>query len=213
MKKWIAVLGFAVSALLVFACQAETTQTFDEGKHYFVLPYAVNTSEPGKIEVAEVFRYSCPHCFEFSEQMGKWVETLADDVTFVRSPTAAGYTDLEPHVRAYYTAQALGLTEKLHHKLFAAYHQAGRLKNQREIGDVFVGAGVDRDEFDQVFSSFGIDNQCKQADSRSRGYRVTSTPCIIVNGKYRIGVASAGSQAAMLDVANYLIEKERRVAK
>lgn len=213
MKQWISVLLFVVSGVAAFDCPAKETPKFEEGKHYIVLPRAVRTADPTRIEVTEVFRYSCPVCFEFTGKVNQWVKTLADDVAFIRNPTTAGFRQFEPHVRAYYTAQALGLTEQLHHKLFAAYQQQKKLKNQREIGDVFVAAGVDRDKFDKVFNSFGAISQSKQADSRSKGYRISGTPCIVVNGKYRIGVGTAGGQQKMLEVAKFLIEKERQSSK
>jgi thiol:disulfide interchange protein DsbA len=48
-----------------------------------------------------------------------------------------------------------------------------------------------------------------QAKARVRGYRVQGTPEVIVNGKYRVSSRNAGGFEGMLNVADFLIEKER----
>ena len=50
----------------------------------------------------------------------------------------------------------------------------------------------------------------QQADSKGKAYRSGGVPAIIVNGKYRIEGGMAGSNASMIRVADYLIEKERQ---
>ena len=49
----------------------------------------------------------------------------------------------------------------------------------------------------------------RQANSRARAAKITGTPEMMVNGKYRISIRKAGSQANMLKVADFLIAKER----
>jgi protein dithiol oxidoreductase (disulfide-forming) len=43
-----------------------------------------------------------------------------------------------------------------------------------------------------------------------RAAKITGTPELVVNGKYRISTRKAGSQANMLKIAEALIEKERK---
>ena len=214
MRKLLSSVLYTVVLFVAVGCQADSDARYEADKHYLVLPQAVRTSDPGKIEVAEVFWYGCPHCYQYSGTIKAWADTLADDVVFVRNPTTLGRRQAEIHTRAYYTAKALNNLDKMHGKLFSAYHdQKNYLRNEREIGDLFVEAGVDRDKFTSVFNSFGVISQSAQAESRARGYRVTGTPSLIVNGRYRITGQSAGSNAAMLDIAEFLIEKERQAKK
>ena len=49
----------------------------------------------------------------------------------------------------------------------------------------------------------------KQAGARAQSYGITGTPEMVINGKYRISARMAGSQTKMLQVAEYLINKER----
>jgi len=48
-----------------------------------------------------------------------------------------------------------------------------------------------------------------QAKSRVRAYKVRGTPEVIINGKYRVSTTKAGGFAGMLNVAEFLIDKER----
>ncbi|MCV6604982.1 MAG: thiol:disulfide interchange protein DsbA/DsbL [Porticoccaceae bacterium] len=214
MSKLFSVVATVFVLTVAVGCQAGSGEKFEAGKHYFVLPQPVRTSDPKKVEVAEVFWYGCPHCFQYTSKVKEWADGLPDDVTFVRNPSTLGRKTAEIHTRAYYTAKAMGNLDAMHGKLFSAYHvKNNHMRNEREISDVFVEAGVERDQFSGVFNSFGVISQSMQAQSRATGYRVTGTPCIIVNGKYRITGESAGTNDGMLEVAEFLIEKERQAKK
>ncbi|UTW44462.1 thiol:disulfide interchange protein DsbA/DsbL [bacterium SCSIO 12696] len=213
MRKLFSAVVSAFVLTLAMGCQA-SNEEYKAGEHYFVLPQAVRTSDPQKIEVTEVFWYGCPHCYDFSGKVEPWAKNLPEDVVFVRNPSTLGRRTAEIHTRAYYTAKALNKADEMHKKLFAAYHQKkNRLKNERDISEVFAEAGVPRDQFSSVFNSFGVQSQSMQAQSRVSAYRVTGTPNLIVNGKYRISGQSAGSNEDMLKVAAFLIEKERQARK
>ncbi|MGI9308442.1 MAG: hypothetical protein ACR2P6_04200, partial [Gammaproteobacteria bacterium] len=84
---------------------------YEEGKHYNRLTTAQGTSSPPeKIEVAEIFWYGCPHCYNFEPHIESWKATLPTDVAFVRIPVIWNPTN-QIHARAFYTAQALDVTE------------------------------------------------------------------------------------------------------
>lgn len=207
-----------LSALLLFsvgiiAVSHAAEPQFQEGVHYQVLPQPVRTSDPKRIEVAEVFWYGCPHCFEFSPMAEEWSKTLPEDVAYVRSP-AIWQPRMELHARAFYTAKALDVLDKMHQKIFDTMNvRRKRLKTEREIAEVFAEAGIDGEKFSSMFNSFGIISQVMQAKSRTMAYRITGTPAMIVNGKYQISGQSAGSNAKMLEVAQFLVEKERQAAQ
>jgi thiol:disulfide interchange protein DsbA len=117
---------------------------------------------------------------------------------------------MELHARAFYTAQALGVLDKVHGSMFAAMNvERKRLGSPDEIAELFVAQGVSRADFDKAFKSFGVDSLVKQANARARGARITGTPELMVAGKYRINTRKAGSQAEMLKIAEFLVEKER----
>src|ERR1044071_9047829 len=88
--------------------QAATPDKFEAGKHYQVISGAQPlTNTPGKVEVAEVFMYGCPHCFAFEPHIQTWLKKKPDYIAFVRIParwTAAAVL----HARPFYTAEMLG---------------------------------------------------------------------------------------------------------
>lgn len=188
---------------------AAAAQAFKAGEHYAVLDTPVRTSNPNKIEVTEVFWYGCSHCFHFESSVQQWKKTIAEDVNFRHSP-AMWNGPMEIHARAFYTAKALGVMDKLHQPLFNALNLERRaLKNADEIGALFATHGVAKADFLKAFNSFGVTSQVKQADARARSYKITGTPEMIVEGKYRVSARSAGGQGKMLEVVNYLVEMER----
>ena len=115
------------------------------------------------------------------------------------------------HARAFYTAHALGIAEKMNAVIFSEMNvKKNRLKNEEAIAKLFVKNGVDKGKFSKTFNSFGVTSQVGLAESRANSYRVKGTPEIIVNGKYRVSSTMVGSQANMLKVADFLIAEERK---
>ena len=57
----------------------------------------------------------------------------------------------------------------------------------------------------------GVDTQVIHADAMVEKYRVTGTPTIIVDGKYRLDVASAGGDPdKLIELVKWLVAKESR---
>jgi len=114
------------------------------------------------------------------------------------------------HAKMYYTALALKKIDSLHNAIFTAMNVNKKsFANEGEIAKFFSDNGVDPKDFAKTFNSFGVDSQVKQASAKVRGYNITGTPTMIVNGKYKV----MGSPEKMLDVVNFLIEKERAEMK
>ena len=196
---------------LAFNISTATAQgeQYKAGTHYEVLKTPVRTSDPKRIEVAEVFWYGCSHCFSFEPMVSTWASQLPEDVNFVHSP-AIWHKSMELHARAYYTAKALKVLDPVHQAIFEVMNlKRNKLASKEAIAGIFVAQGVDLDKFNKTFDSFGVVSATKQADARQRSYGIKGTPEMVVNGKYRISAKIAGGQGAMLKVADYLIEIER----
>ena len=200
------------AAVLLFAVLPVAAAEYVAGKHYEVLDPSVRTANPAKIEVTELFWYGCGHCFIFEPLLAKWHQKLGDDVQLVRSP-AIWHPTMELHARAYYTAKALGVLDRVHPALFEAMNvKQNKLATEDAIAEIFVANGVDEQEFRKTFNSFGVASAMRQADARQRSYRSAGTPELVVEGKYRITARMTGGHQGMLDVADHLIalERERR---
>jgi thiol:disulfide interchange protein DsbA len=205
-KSLAAVLASALLMLPV-ALDAQA-QEYVEGEHYDLIAPEIR-GKTDKIEVTEFFWYGCGHCYNFEPKLSQWKKSLDDDVAVVGSP-AMWNSLMEVHARAFYTAEALGVLEQVHMPLFQALNlDRKRLSSEDELADVFVAQGVDREAFSKAYNSFGVGSQVRQANARARAARIGGTPELMVAGKYRISTRKAGSQANMLKIADFLIEKER----
>lgn len=196
------------------ALEMPIAASYQAGKDYDVLSQPVPTADRDKIEIAEVFWYGCGHCFTFEPILEEWAASLPADVAFFRSPAMWDQQGvMQRHARIYYTAKALGILDKAHNAAFEALNLDKKpLRTDEEVAEFFKDLGVSREQFDKVFNSFGITSAVTQAEARQRSYRIQGTPELIVNGKYRVTARQAGSQEAMLSVANYLIAQERQSA-
>ena len=96
--------------------------------------------------------------------------------------------------------------------LFDALHRDHKaLRSINDIADFLAAHGLDKRQFLSTAESFVVNGRLTQVQAAVRRYGITGTPSIVVDGKYRI---SAGGQVAsydeMLQVADYLIEQQRR---
>jgi thiol:disulfide interchange protein DsbA len=213
MNRLLRIRPFALAAVLILWLPLLAHAQPDKyiaGKDYLVLDKPVRTRDSSKIEVVEVFWYGCPHCYDFEPMVKLWHKRQADDVDFWQSP-AMWNEPMKVHAQAFFTASALGVQEKLHEPLFTALVvEHKRLANAGEIEDLFANNGVDRKAFQKTFDSFSVNSQVKQADARARSYMISGTPEVVVNGKYRVTARLAGGQSQMLEVVDFLINKERK---
>jgi len=178
------------------------------GEHYQLIDAPVAYSGD-RMPVIEFFLYSCPHCFALDAAVTRWQQSLPDDVSFRRVPVlyqAAGRF----YARLFYTAKTLGVLERMHAKIFAAIHTQGkRLDNFQAARALFVANGVNGERFKVAFNSPAIDKQIAHAAQLMRAFAVRSVPSLGVAGRYWINGRMAGSNEAMFDVAEFLLQKTR----
>lgn len=196
--------------LLPLFASAEGFQ-FEEGTHYVALEVPVKTRNPNVVDVTEYFSYGCPHCYRFEPMIQQWAASLPADVEFDRTPAIWQQPGYELYARTYYTAKALGVLEQVHTPLFQAIHSERRnLMDLRSMAAFMGEHGVDAEAFVKTFSdSFGVKAMYQQAIARQRIYRAHGVPCLIINGKYRIETEMVSSMTELLEVANYLVNRER----
>ena len=194
--------------MLFFSCtQAEE---FVAGKHYEILDKPTVTRNPSKVEVVEVFWFGCNHCYALESFVQPWKRNLPNDVDFWKSHITWN-AQAETHARLFYSAKALGIEEKAVPAAFTSIWREGRnLLGNSEVEYFFKGFGVEKERYLSVSNSFGVNNAVKQADNRMRQWAVTGVPTLIVNGKYKVSGTREIGTSKLLDVVNFLIEKERR---
>jgi protein dithiol oxidoreductase (disulfide-forming) len=203
---------FAAFSLLSFACTAQNPTSFKEGQHYREVREVQAPADAKRISVEEFFWYGCNHCYNFEPKLEPWVERLAGDVDFQRVPNSLGRPIGLLHSKAYYTAEALKVLKPVHLKLFEAMHQRGlALSNEAQIVGVFESSTpLLPDVVDNTLRGFAVDARVRRAEALSRSYGVSSTPTLVVGGKYYTNPTLAGGFDEMLAVADLLIERVRK---
>jgi thiol:disulfide interchange protein DsbA len=186
-----------------------TSAKFKEGANYQKLVPAQPTSVgPDKVEVIEVFWYGCGHCFALDPKIEAWRAKKPSYVEFVRVP--AMWNDMaRMHARVFYTAEMLGKLEQLHAATFNQIHVKGdMLNNVDKIVAFFKANGVSNEEFQKAFSSFAVESKLQRADFLNRRYKIESVPTVIVNGKYKTDVGSAGGEDPLFSLIEELATSE-----
>ncbi len=216
LKPCAAIAAFLSTVLLVtqvtFAAAAPTgalVERFVSGRHYQVLTNPVRPANSQKIEVIEMFSYGCSHCYEFEGTVEHWRARLPGDVQFRAVPVL-----FNPQFRAlaqgFYTAQALKIVDKSHSAMFKALHTDGKpMWQAADMARFYAGYGVSESDFTRTMDSFGVRASMQRSDKLTKDFQITGVPAIVVNGKYVVDGRMAGSNAGMLQVADFLIRKER----
>jgi protein dithiol oxidoreductase (disulfide-forming) len=211
--------------LLAIAPAAYCADTWVQGSNYFpIQPALATTAAPGKIEVTEIFSYACPACNRFYPVVDRLRAALPAnaEIDFV----AASFRpdeDWPMFQRAFYTAQILDIDRKTHDAMFDAVWKSGQLavfdpRTQKikvpapgiEDAARFYAqvAGVKPETFVATAASFGVDVKMHQAEQLIRAAQVAETPTILVNGKYRVTVGSAGGDDQLIELVKYLVAQE-----
>lgn len=188
---------------------------FKEGKNYTrMIPTQPTVGGADKIEVAEVFMYSCPHCYDLEAYINQWVEDKDPSIRFVRIPASFNQLALL-HAQLYYTEIFLGKSGKLRdpiafrNMVFEEYHRrSNRLTSQMAIQRLFARAGVSADDFNRIWNSFEVNQALRVAADLARRYNITSVPMVIVNGKYRTDMGMAGSYPKLIELIDELTVRE-----
>lgn len=217
-------LGVLAAAI---AIPAQASATWTEGVNYFLIqPARTPSVPPGKIEVTEVFSYACPACNIFQPTMHKLKQAMPANVVVDYLPAAFNTAEDWPMFQlAYVTAQLLGVDQQTHDAMFDTVWKGGdlsitdtstralksRMPTIEDAAKFYSQhAGVPVEKFIATSKSFSADLKVRTAEDLIAGYKVDRTPTIIVNGKYRVHVESAGGDQQLIDLVKYLVAKETK---
>ncbi|SFR92655.1 thiol:disulfide interchange protein DsbA [Dyella sp. OK004] len=197
-----------------------------EGKNYFrIEPAQPKITNTDKVEVVEVFSYGCPACNQFHPTVNQLASSLPANAVMAYLPASFIPQENWPMLqRAFLTAQALGVADKANDAMYDAVWKSGELTSYKPGGQglkpmsalptledaakVYAKFGADPKEFVAVASSFTINTKAKRADELVKAYGVEGTPTMIVDGKYRYDVTSAGGYPQIIELTKWLIAKE-----
>jgi protein dithiol oxidoreductase (disulfide-forming) len=204
------------AALLILSAPAFSTaqaEALKAGTDYDLVNPPQPTADPGKIEVLEFFWYGCPHCYHFEPDLNAWIKTKPASVNFIRQP-AVFNEQWGAHAKAFFTAEALGVLDKLHPEFYdAIQNKHEKLESEEDLAVFFKAHGVAEADFHQAYKSFAVDSKMRQATGLAAKYGITGTPAIVVNGKYVVSPGKAKSFPRMIEITNALIKQEAAAAK
>ena len=213
-------LGLLLAGLLatstVLAADTPAPAAWEEGKNYFLVDPPQPTASGDKVEVLEVFSYACPHCAHFQPTAEEIRKSLPAGAVFTYMP-AVFNPSWEPYARAYYTAESLGVVDKTHQDLFDALHRDHLpMRTIDDLAGFYAQHGVDKAKFLATSASFEVESKLQRAAQIVKADGVDGTPSIIVDGKYRVTGTSAGGYPQMVQIVDYLVQKEldaKKIAK
>ena len=184
---------------------------FIDGKHYTsLIPAQPTSSPPDRIEVAEVFMFSCPHCYNFQPHIQQWLKNKASYVEFVRIPVNFNPLARE-HSRAYYAAVQLGIAEQISIPFFREFHtNRNPLNTPDRLAKFFSRFDISEEDFLKAFNSFEVDSRVRQADKLTRRYQISGVPAVVINGKYVSGADKVGGYENLIALMDDLAAQENR---
>jgi thiol:disulfide interchange protein DsbA len=200
MKKLLSALMLILS-FNVFAAAPQLGQEFDKTAE------VINTDNPSKIEVTEIFWYGCIHCYHMDPILNTWVKKLPADVAFKRLPGLPN-PSWAPMAKAFYAMEDLKLSDKLHTALFDAVHKEKSLDPTNEVAIIdwmTKKSGLDKVKVEAAFKSFSMNNKLNQAANFFRASGATGVPSFVVNGQFITSSTMAGGNEQALKTVDYII--------
>ena len=200
-----------ISGMAMFATVAQSQEVeYREFEHYREIPTRFETSDINSdtVVVTEMFSYICNHCFTFERELENWLPKQDHTVKFVREHVIFSVTSLSL-AKAFYAAEELGVTEKIHIPMFTAIHVNGLRMNQLDLlVRLFEGRGeTSAADFRAAYNGFNVENRVRRSDALVRGWRINETPTMVVDGRYIAGGTHTRSNRQVLDVVDFLVDK------
>jgi protein dithiol oxidoreductase (disulfide-forming) len=182
-----------------------------EGKDYQLLEKPVMVEAPaGKIEVVEFFWYACTHCNAFEPTLEAWSKKQAKDVVVRRVPVAF-QDSFVPLQRLFYALEAMDLLPTMHTRVFNAIHSDRlNLAKGEAIVDWVGKQGIDKDKFNQQFTSFSTHSKVTKATMLQNNYKVEGVPALGVAGRFYTDGSLAQGMGRALQVVDALVANVRR---
>jgi thiol:disulfide interchange protein DsbA len=208
-RRSLLIVSVATAATPLLARAQPAARAPQEVKDYTVLRTPVPVESGAKIEVLEFFQYSCPHCATFEPYLAAWKKKLPSDVDYRRIPIAWDNSTM-PHVRVYYTLEALGKLPDMHEKVFAAIQKNRQpMLNPDAIADFMAANGIDRKQWLDTYNSFSVAARANRAGQVWRAYKVDGTPMMAVDGRFMTAPSMVGTREGTLAVLDYLVQRSR----
>lgn len=175
-------------------------------------PQPVYAPVKGKIEVAEVFSYACGACASANPTVAAWHKTKAADVNFVYIHSVVQGGPWERFARGFFAAEAKKIQARSHDAVFQAVFVDESLSHSASLEDIakfYSKFGVTSAQMLAIMNSPSINAKLNRSKQFSLRTGASSTPTIIVAGKYKVNATREGGFPGMMRTVDFLVAKER----
>jgi thiol:disulfide interchange protein DsbA len=201
--------ALALLAGLFMLTGALAAEPAEEGTDYKRLNRPLQVETGKQIEVAEFFWYRCPHCNQLEPALEEWAKKLPADVKLRPIPTVLNANWL-PAAKIYYALADLGVLDKLHGKVFDAYHKEGLdLDDEAQLMAWVKRQGLDVAKFQSAYRSFSAQTRAMKGAQAARSAGITGVPALLVDGKYLTSVSMTFTEERLFEVLDQLIQRAR----
>jgi len=171
------------------------------GQDYEIIDNGQRFTQGDNVEVAEVFAYWCGGCAHFDPLVEGWKPHLPAGAAFVYVPLVGNPQDQFP--RAFYAAEAVGITGKVHSAVYRAIHIERSLRPNASIDDIaaFLArqSGGTAAEIKSTMESFAVNANLGRARQFAIRNGVSHTPMLIIDGSYRVNGQNQQDQLRIAD--------------
>lgn len=188
-------------------CSFAVSEDYQEGRHYELIE-PLPTRNPEKIEVIEFFWFGCGHCFSLEQLIKNWKSEVSSEVDFFRLPVVWN-AQTKTHAKLFFATETLQVPEAIQGIFSAIHYNRKMMLSDKEVIPFFQGYGIPEDQYLAATNSFGLKNNLRKAELFAFKYGIKGVPAFIVNGKYKVSATREIGTEDLLDVVNYLIEKEQ----
>ena len=183
-----------------------TTPSYIEGIHYGRLINPVDVSENQTNDVVAFFWYPCDPCNRFEPFLAEWEDELSTEVSLTRVP-AIWSEEMRFHARAYYTAQALGISEQTHDEFYAAFHRENEnISSEEELIAFFARFNVTPAEVFTAYNGTSTLENLARAEQLNLDYQIRATPSLFIGGQFGVLPSPVADFGEWIEVTDYLLE-------
>ncbi len=156
------------------------------GKYEVIIPNIPPEAKSlDRVNIDEVFSFTCPHCFELSKKIPFLKKVFKDKVKITVRPI--GWIGENPG-RLYYIGLKKGRGHQVRNRIFSFVFDQNLVKqiNQKDIlRNIAILEGFSGD-FDKLMESPEIVKQMKDSIALAKYAQIESTPTIIIEGSITV---------------------------